>query len=65
MDERIIKPKHGGQRPGAGRPRISTTGNTARHTVTIAPDDLAYLLSIDKNLSKAIRDIIQQARIIN
>jgi hypothetical protein len=56
------KSSHGGQRKGAGRPRLSEGGRAVVKCVTITPDDLAYLLSLSPNLSEAIRLLIAAAR---
>lgn len=41
-----------------GRPRVPPEQHTVRRTVTIRPGDLAYLGTIDDNLSAAIRKLI-------
>lgn len=51
--------KHGGKRRGAGRPK---TIGSQRITVTLAPEDVAFLKSISLNISESIRKVIAQAR---
>lgn len=53
--------KHGGRRSGAGRPQIDTA-KTIRKTITLTPSDLAYLTTIDPNISKSIRILIERGR---
>lgn len=48
----------GGRRDGAGRK--TTSGATERKTVTLAPADVAFLLTISPNLSEAIRILIDR-----
>lgn len=48
----------GGKREGAGRPALSP--DTQRITITILPEDLAYLDRIDSNRSNAIRTLIKE-----
>lgn len=51
----------GGPGRGQGRKPIGRERAIAR-SVTIAPDDLSYLLSIDNNLSAAIRRVVAEHR---
>jgi len=46
--------------PGGGRKPLDGQG-TQRVTVTLRPSDLAYLRSLDANMSHAIRTLIDRA----
>jgi hypothetical protein len=48
----------GGTRPGAGRKTLSSAPRTPTRSVTLTESDIAFLHSIDPNLSKAIRILI-------
>lgn len=54
------KPKHGGKRAGAGRP--ATVNADIRKTVTLNQSTLDALLAISKNLSEAIRILVERQR---
>ena len=45
-----------------GRPRLSQSGKAINTTVVLTPEDRDYLLSINHNISKAIRSIIAAER---
>lgn len=49
-------------KPLTGRPRLSTCGKAIRKPITILPEDLAYLLAINPNVSKAVRQIIKERK---
>ena len=51
-----VKFTHGGARPGAGRK--SAPEPMERHTIAFYKSHVDYLLSLDRNLSKAIRKLI-------
>jgi hypothetical protein len=53
------KPKHGGQRAGAGRP--ATLEKPQRITVSLDKATIEALQAIDSNLSKAIRTLARQS----
>lgn len=50
----------GGARVGAGRKAAAQP--MERRTITVHPADAKFLRSLDKNLSKAVRKLIAQAR---
>ncbi len=50
----------GGTRVGAGRKRVVQP--MERHTITVHPADAKFLRSLDKNLSRAVRQLIAKAR---
>lgn len=52
------KQPHGGKRSGAGRKRL----NVKSLSITLTEDDIAYLQTLDKNLSAAVRHLIAAAR---
>jgi len=49
------------RKPGAGRKPVAP-GGVSPVTVTLSGDDLAFLRSIDANVSAAIRRLIADAR---
>ena len=49
--------QRGGRREGAGR-KPSGPAPLVRKTITIAPDDIAFLATLDNNLSAAIRKAV-------
>ena len=51
-----VKFTHGGARPGAGRKAAPEP--MERHTIAFYKSHVDYLLSLDRNLSKAIRKLI-------
>ncbi len=54
-----VKFTHGGKRKGAGRKRASEP--IERHTITLFKSHAKRLRALDKNLSKAIRKLIESA----
>ncbi len=52
----------GGKRAGAGRKPIGPEARAIPKSVTLTALDIAYLASIDPNLSKAIRLLIARTR---
>ncbi|MBI5877055.1 MAG: hypothetical protein HZB53_05335 [Chloroflexi bacterium] len=55
-----VKVPHGGKRAGAGRkPAVETV---ERHTVTLFKSQADYLRTLDANLSKAIRALVERSR---
>jgi len=52
----------GGKRAGAGRKPIGPEARALSKSVTLTAADIVYLLSLDPNLSKAIRLLIARAR---
>ncbi len=44
------------------RPIVSPAGKMTSHNVSITPEDLAYLRTINANLSKAIRQVVQERK---
>ncbi len=55
-----VQYSHGGKRAGAGRkPALEPV---ERHTVTLFKSHAEYLRSLDRNLSKAIRELIERSR---
>lgn len=53
----MIEYTHGGKRNGAGRK--SSSEPLESHTVTLYPSHVKYLRGLDKNLSRAIRNLVQ------
>lgn len=53
-----VKLPHGGARPGAGRKPMPHP--LERHTITLYSKHADFLRSLDKNLSKAIRRLIEK-----
>ena len=51
--------QHGGKRNGSGRKQAPE--KLERHTVTLYASHVKYLRSIDANLSRAIRKLIERA----
>ena len=51
---------HGGKREGAGRKPAPEP--VERHTVTLFKSHAEYLRSLDTNLSRAIRELIERSR---
>jgi hypothetical protein len=51
---------HGGKRTGAGRKPAGEA--VERHTVTLFKSQADYLRTLDSNLSKAIRALIERSR---
>lgn len=45
-----------------GAPTISGAGRTIQYTLTITPEDAAYLLAINPQISKAIRQIVKERK---
>lgn len=56
----ILKFKHGGKRPGAGRKPVRQP--LTSHTVTLASRHVRFLKSLDRNISRAIRRLIESAQ---
>jgi hypothetical protein len=52
--------KRGGQRPGAGRPRISEDVRVVRVTVALLASHIEFLLSRSRNISQALRQLIDR-----
>ncbi len=52
-----VKLTHGGPRKGAGRKPASEP--VERHTITLYKSHVKYLRSVDPNLSKAIRKVLE------
>ncbi len=55
-----VRFSHGGKRAGAGRK--SAPEPVERHMVTLFKSHAEYLRSVDRNLSKAIRELIERSR---
>ena len=55
-----VRLSHGGKRPGAGRKPAADP--IERHTVSLFKSHAEYLRSLDTNLSKAIRALIERSR---
>jgi hypothetical protein len=53
------KQGRGGKRTGAGRPPIGSA-RTESLSITLPPEAIAYLRTVDDNLSKAIRILIER-----
>lgn len=53
---------HGGKRAGAGRKQIGPAPLLSK-TITLSTDDIAYLQTLNENLSAAIRQLIAQSRL--
>lgn len=55
---------HGGKRAGSGRKPIPRAPDEelVSVSITLPETDIAYLRSVNKNLSAAIRQLIAQAR---
>ncbi len=58
-----VKLSHGGARPGSGRKPLSR--KMERHTVTLPKQHIRFLRSLDRNLSRAIRRLVQAASSVN
>lgn len=56
-----MKPTHGGARKGAGRK--PSPERLTRIDARLSKSQIEFLKSIDPNLSKAIRTLIDQARL--
>lgn len=52
-----VRFSHGGPRPGAGRKKAPQP--IERHTVTLYKAHVDYLRALDRNLSQAIRKLIE------
>lgn len=50
-----------GARPASSRPRIGS-GKVVNTSISLLPDDLDYLLSINPVISKAIRQLIKERK---
>lgn len=54
------KPRHGGRRtPAGGRPRKPEGEKSKNYSISLYPADVAALLAINLDLSKAVRQLIR------